>query len=107
MFTMAKKGEIRLLMLIVSCLCIMSCQEKMDDINSEAEIRGTIVGEWLEDQSSGDTKLYVASKWNEDGTSEGLLVFVNKTESVYDFHEGYYTYNNTPYQHPINTNKNS
>ena len=91
---MAKKGEIRLLMLIVSCLCIMSCQEKMDDINSEAEIRGTIVGEWLEDQSSGDTKLYVASKWNEDGTSEGLLVFVNKTESVYDFHEGYYTYNN-------------
>lgn len=79
-----------ILMAFIACLAISSCHDD-DDNGITNPIRGSIVGEWLNDSSNGSEKLFTAESYSEDGKMDYLFVWVNKNVSYYEYHDGTYT----------------
>ena len=91
---MTKKSEIlRCIFMTFVVLAMNSCHDDGEKMNT-TQIRGSVVGEWLDDASSGSEKLFTTEKYNENGTLEMLYVYINKTHNSYDFYEGSYTIDN-------------
>lgn len=85
----------------IVCLAISSCA---DDDNSGITnpIRGSIVGEWFNDQSKGSEKLFAVGHYYDDGAYDKCFVWINKDQNSYDYSNGTYSFINSIYTENIN-----
>lgn len=93
-------------MAFIACLAITGCHDD-EDKGKTIQIRGTIVGDWLNDQSNGNTKLFAVNSYHEDGTVEQCLVWINKAQNTYDFSNGTYRCDNITYTEYYDNNNTS
>ena len=87
LFTMA--------MLLAAGLSSTSCSSDDDDNSKNPKEEYTIIGEWFQDASAGNVKQYSASKYNEDGSAEFMMLYVNTPTSLYFKYGGSYNLSGT------------
>lgn len=82
-------------MLLAAGLSFTSCSNDGDDNGGGGKSgeKATIIGEWFQDASVGDVKLLSTVKFNEGGTSDYWLMYINTPTSLYYNYSGSYSLN--------------
>lgn len=82
--------KIRVLMFaMVASMLFISCSK--DDDSGSSQPKPSIIGEWFEDASEGDVKMFSTMNCHEDNTVDFWFGYTNTPTSLYDDYSGTYS----------------